>query len=166
MDLSSLPKYPAFRRLEPAGSGPQMRFRLSPRTSRILRDVALVMAITALLYGFRRAASTFQGPPSVSPRPPVAFERIQERYEKVKGLTRTEVEALLGPPSPQTWVPEFERDAEIVAARPHRYSKGPFVWERWVDPNDEGRWVAVMFDNGIARHIIEKGFSRNPSRSP
>jgi hypothetical protein len=93
------------------------------------------------------------------PRTPLDFKLIQERVDKVYMRDREEVDALLGPPSPQqSWEPEFAPTEEMVRYHPDRYPSGPFWWTKWTDPQDENKWVAILFAGGKGCHVVKKGF--------
>jgi hypothetical protein len=159
MDYSSLPKYRALPRTGPATCGEQTGPRLSSRAVRTLLDLALLIAITVMLSMIRQAAPSSESPTASLPRP-LDFKLVQERSDKVKLLEYGKVVALLGPPSFESWSrePEFQGIEDMVAAHPDRYPRGPFEWEKWTDPKDAGRWVAVFFANGKAYHVLKKGF--------
>jgi hypothetical protein len=117
--------------------------------------VAVLVAAFCLRWNLPRPGQLDSGP-----QPRLDFRLIQERSSKVDNRTPDEVEALLGPPSPYSWEPEFAEYEERVRIRPDRYPKGMSWWTKWTDPEDEGRWVAVHFMGGRAYHVVTKGFSR------
>jgi hypothetical protein len=156
MAFYSLPSYPALpnpssaKRIQDRGLG------LSPRATRILRDLLILVVVGVMLYQLREMAAERRLPP---PRAPLDFKLVQERFGKVLMLDSSEVEALLGPPSPQqSREPEFQLYEAVVAAHPDRYPSGSFWWTKWTDPKDEGKWIAVFFAGGKAYHVVKKGF--------
>jgi len=153
MNIASLPKYP--RSQAPREKSGSM---MSPRAARILLDLVLLTAIAAMFFVLRRAPLSFERPLPPPPQASFDFELIQRRYEKVLYLHYSKVVELLGPPSPWSREPEFARTEAHVAARPDRYPGGPFLWEKWTDPKNKDRWVAVFFANGIAYDVLKKGF--------
>jgi len=99
------------------------------------------------------------GPLNSAPQWPYDFRLIQERCGKVDYRTRDEVEALLGPPSPYSWEPEFAEYEARVRYHPDRYPEGRSWWTKWTDPEDQNRWVAVLFIGDRACHVVKKGFA-------
>ena len=56
-----------------------------------------------------------------------------QRFPAVlEGMSRDEVEARLGPPTRTS-----TREREVI--------DGSKRWHLWIDPEDEGRWVAVLY---------------------
>ena len=164
LNISSLPKYPSRPGGWPDARLNNTRPPLSPRTIRILLDLALLMAFAALLVLLRQTTLSFQRPtvsqafPVSQPRPPLDFQVVQQRCDKVFLLDYSKVVELLGPPSAWSREPEFGDIEGVMAAHPDRYPQGPFSSEKWTDPKNKDRWVAVFFANGVAYHTLKKGF--------
>jgi hypothetical protein len=156
MDFSSLPSYPALHNPISAKRNQERGIGLSPRATRILRDLLVLVVGGMMLYELREMTAERRPAPH---RAPLDFKLVQERIGKVLMLDSNKVEALLGPPSPQqSWEPEFQLYEAVVAAHPDRYPSGSFWWTKWTDPNDEGKWIAVFFVGGKAYHVEKKGF--------
>lgn len=156
MTLWSLPHYPRHRARSVervADVPPTLR---APRPN-LLINLALLTAILALLWWARELSSSIAGPPPVSPA--LEFDQVVERFGEVKLLqTRREVMGLLGRPSVQTRPePELAKMA-IRAEHANRHLGMPIerVWEMWIDPNDQDRWVAVLFADG---EVYARGMS-------
>jgi hypothetical protein len=160
MNLTSLPKYPP--RQGPVACLPGKRPGLSPRATRILLDAALLLLICGLLYELRCTLATMEHPPAPPPpRPPIDFKLVQERYRKVGLLmSREAVLELLGPPTARAArEPEFQLQEEFLAHSWRDFRiPDPRFWERWVDPADDRRWVAVYFGDGKVYWVFKKGF--------
>jgi hypothetical protein len=78
---------------------------------------------------------------------PFEFELVEKRFSDVQLFaSREEAEALLGPPSGRAYGPEIVA-AQERAERSNRHFGIPSeqIWQRWSDPKDEGRWVAVLY---------------------
>jgi hypothetical protein len=137
---------------------PGVDARFSLRRPRLLTDLALFVAIIALLAWLRLTADGIQRARSFTPAS-LDFEIIQERLASVERLqpSQSEVEKWLGPPTQRgVWeseVKEWEAKRFKNATPP-----GDHVWEKWTDPKDKGKWVAILFMDGQYYHMITKGF--------
>jgi hypothetical protein len=112
-----------------------------------LLHVALLVAIAGLLYCLSLTKMALEHPPVFQPRAPIDFDLVKHRFSRVqKSATWQEVEELLGPPSTPNELPpilgSLERDAKLFNRR--MPLPGARVWQIWIDPNDEGKWVAVL----------------------
>ncbi len=148
MDFSSLRTYPAPRRAWPG-------FRIPPddgpsrRSARVLLDLAALAGVAAALYGAWWAADLVEH--GWAKPKPLDFAVVAKRYADVKYyyVSRGDVEQLLGPRTRQLG-PEDRRFGRLEAlaelvAQAHRDMAEPRYWCLWLDPQDEGRWVAVYF---------------------
>jgi hypothetical protein len=107
----------------------------------------LIFSVWPAIEYERKLAAEKSAPPAPEP-PPLDFKLVKERFVKVRTLTRWEdVELLLGPPThrrqrgPEFWA--VERDIEHFR-RPFGLPKDHF-WDKWIDPDDDRRWVAVLY---------------------
>jgi hypothetical protein len=171
MDLSSPPKYPTYKGRASATGAEDIEERIAAirvrpiarpqRGERIAFKLVLVAAFGLLLYWLR--CQTHPAEPPIAPPPPLPleFKLVQDRYVKIQLFQdRAEVEQLLGPPCPEHEpVPEFV-NWERLAEHSHRHMGIPDgrIWERWIDPEDKGKWVAVLFAGERVYSKGKKGF--------
>jgi len=158
-----LPKYPALQRAGPAESLSGHREVLSPRASRILFDLAWLILIVVILYELRPTTPAIEHP---RPCSPLDFAVIKARYDRVHwGMTGGEVEALLGPPTEHD---VSDPELEDVEKKLWNFGRNPMpepsemFWDRWSDPANKGRWVAVLYQgyskSAIVYATIKRGF--------
>lgn len=148
MDYPSLPKFPPPLPLKfPAPPQPR-GWRPTPRQARVLRDLAKLAGIVALLLWFWHLADALQRPPRPEP-PPLEFEVVLQKYPSVGG-TAAEVRAALGTPTRHSgWGGEFaEEESRLGQYNSDKGIPRDRVWWVWVDPADERRWVAVLIAGG------------------
>jgi hypothetical protein len=157
MSLSSLPKYPT-PQAAPAPRAREIVLKFSLRMARVFLSLAFLMTLAVVLHELRQMTMSDDAPPSA---PPLAFKLIQERYGQLFVLLDQEkVEELLGPPTERyAWEDEFReweeqaehwrRDLEIPRER---------SWDKWTDPKDAGKWVAVLHANGKIYWKAKNGF--------
>jgi hypothetical protein len=156
VDISFLPRHPS--PLRPASAEPPAeRCRQGNiRQSRVVFDLALFAAIVLLLVWLGQAADAIRHAPH-SPRH-LDFRLVQEQFAKVRpGMSSEEVFRLLGPyrlASPEE--PEFQEINRLVQAHPDRYP-GKRYWAKWEDPEDDGKWVAVLVAGESVYHVLKKG---------
>jgi hypothetical protein len=126
-----------------------------------LRDVALVVAFLVLLFYLRGFVTpTSKKSPTPPPRPALDFKLIAERFVKVRlHANREEVEQLLGPPSSpdSSWEP-FLSEWGSQAYYSNRGLPEDRYWDVWIDPNQEGRGVAILYANGKVLSKEKRGF--------
>jgi hypothetical protein len=107
---------------------------------------ALVPIVLLLLIGSMRTES--RPSPSKTTPSPVEFSLIAERFRSLRHFfTREAVEKSLGPPTERdAWEPEFE-ELEGIAEHSNRHLGMPSFrnWNKWTDPQDRNRWVAVLY---------------------
>ena|SRR5438067_2909035 len=165
MDLASLPKYQQFRPPGRTVRSAGARFRLSPRLTRALLDVTVLLAIAALLYFFWLTGAAAERALTPVPPPPVLdFKLVQQRYDDVavtnqfedarKGrfVRREQFHRLLESPShPNAWGPELSKYWEDLSL-PER------IWDEWVDPNDPDKRVVILFSEGKVYLKDKQGF--------
>jgi hypothetical protein len=153
MTFLSLPSYPTAKPGVHSVDGAPPDFR-SPRRN-IFLNLFMLAAILALLAWLREfGLETHTAPPA--PRPPFDFALILQRYGDVQFFqSREEVEELLGPPSPQR-VPEprFARWEAWLDNGGRNVLPRNRIWEKWIDPEDEQRWIAILFAD---RKVYFKG---------
>src|SRR5205807_1913756 len=127
-----------------------------PSPPRVLLSLGYLVIAAVASYCIWRMVTTGEQPLPTPPRLPLDFKVIQGRFAQVRpGKSREEVEELLGPPSQERcWDIDFWDP--VMEAHPDRYP-GEWVWVKWTDPNDEGRWIAVFFAGDIAYHTRKKG---------
>src|SRR5437764_908355 len=102
MSLSSLPRYPV-----PLGRASVDTVRsehpwLTPRSTRVVIDVALLAVIVAAFYWLRLMSNAIEHRPPPVPRPaPLDFGIVEKDFGEVVSLSksRQEAERLLGPPT-------------------------------------------------------------------
>lgn len=155
MDFSSFPKYPVPREAGAATRAPKYAQNISLRGPRILLDLLLLACIVVLLYELRWATARTEHPQAPPPQPLLDFRLVVERYGQSQELaTLQEIEELLGPPTHRKyWGPEVQELDRI----------GPWWpmdrhWAKWADPENEGRFVVILFaeDRVLWRH--KQGF--------
>jgi hypothetical protein len=100
-----------------------------------------------------------------TPQPPLAFELVEKRYRDLwRCGNREEVEALLGPPSQRNVSePELREIEESLWNMGRNWFPSVRVWDKWSDPKDAGRWVAVLYyaeDSTVNKVYVKlkKGF--------
>src|SRR5262245_47691527 len=133
MDFSSLPKYTAIPKRGSAARADKTGPGLSPRVTRILRDLVLLVAIVAMLYELRLIATAIERPPvPASARPPLDFRLVEERYRDLSlGYSRDQVERLLGPPTHRdVWGPEFTTLEERLGNAGRTRVPPVRIWDR------------------------------------
>lgn len=154
MNSSPLPVYP-LRRLATDRRSEKPSPNFLPRWMRIFVEIGFVATFVVTLYGLRQATT------AAEPLPPPSrldFDLVCERYSQVPiSATRSEVEALLGPPSDRyAWgsdIAEIEQQLDFAA----RDQPKVRVWDRWSDPKNEERWVAVLYAGYInPDHVYRK----------
>lgn len=153
MTFLSLPSYPKARPGPEWVDGAPPDFR-SPRRN-IFLNLFMLAAILTLLAWLREFGFQIRTAP-LEPRPPFDFALILQRYGDVQFLqSREEVEELLGPPSPQR-VPEprFVRWEARADNGGRNLLPRDRIWEKWIDPDDERRWIAILFAD---RKVYFKG---------
>lgn len=161
VDVPSLPRYPSPQQ-PPAADAPARRgWRVTPRQTRLLIDLAWLAGIVVLFVWLRQAADSTRHPPQ--PAVPLDFTLVRERFANVRlGMSSEEVFDLLGPPGPSALVrePEFDGIEAVLEAHPDRYPaerRGRY-WLKWANPKDEGTWAAVLITGGHVAHLEKKGF--------
>jgi hypothetical protein len=164
MDLSSFQGYRELPRSSYQAFDRSRAEVLSPRGKRVLRDLVLLAAIAVMLFGLRELtkANRLRTAP---PKPPLPFEVVMKRYGELRWLTSHEqVEEIIGPPTERHAGGPDLQDAERHAEHSHRHLGIPSgrYWNRWVDPEDGGRWVAVLYAGPYRAEqvywILKKGF--------
>ncbi len=127
---------------------------------RLLILAALVPAGVVLGISLRRD-------PSARPTPqPLDFKLVEKRYGEVRpSVSRKEVEQWLGPPTERDVLAAELRQAEVQLDSGRFWGRPSVpVWDRWSDPNDKRRWVAVLYDgyapSDSVRLIHKKGCSQ------
>jgi hypothetical protein len=163
MDFSTLPKW---QPRDGQGSNtrlPQGSQGISPPLTRTIRDLALLVAFVVMLYVLRQMTAALERPRLRAS--PLAFKVVEERYNKVHLLaSREEVEELLGPPTQRHAAGPDLQEAELAAQYSSRHVEMPVdrFWHKWVDTNDEARWVAVLYAGQDTEYkvcwILKNGF--------
>lgn len=163
MDFSSLPEFKTRKEPNSAGGPKETERKLSKRTTRNLRDLAWLVVIILLLFQLHRISQAIKD--RKAPEPPLLdFRIVQERFKEAEELSsRSQIEQLFGPPGNlNAWEPEFY-ELEMETWRSMRVNSSyPHVWDKWFDPNDKNRWVAVLYlgkpHEETAWRIFKKGF--------
>jgi hypothetical protein len=154
MDFSSLRSYPAPRRAWPGFRIPAADDGLSRRAARVLFDLAALVGVAAALYGAWWAAEKVNH--AAAEPAPLDFPLVAKRYADVRHwASRDDVERLLGPPTRQLGREDrFDRLGKLAewVDLVNRGVPEPHYWCLWLDPQDEGRWVAVYFGAGKVYH--------------
>jgi hypothetical protein len=160
MDFLSMPRYPAAERPQAVDSAATTGLMRVARGDRVLLALALLTAMAAMLLGLRLWILSGEPLSEPPPRPQLDFSLVQARFEQLRLFaSRAEVEDLLGPPSPdQTWEAEFAEWTELAEYRHRALPEGIRLWEKWTDPQDKNRWVAVLFAAGQVYAFHKKGF--------
>jgi hypothetical protein len=113
----------------------------SLRVGRILLGVVWVAVAAGTAFVCWAAWRIHNPPPPAPPPPPLDFEIVVQRFPAVQdrrsSMTRDGVEAMLGPPTRTS-----ARDGEVIDPRLPRATR----WHVWIDPEDQDRWVAVLYD--------------------
>jgi hypothetical protein len=112
---------------------------------RLLIVLALMPAAFVLAVGLIREVDS-------PPPQPLDFSVVAERSRFIGAfVTRTEVEHLLGPPTERHVVSPELKEVELQMENGGRnMMPTERVWDRWTDPKDNGRSVAVLYA-GFAR---------------
>jgi hypothetical protein len=142
---------------------PDIRIRISSRIAALRRFVLVLSFLPAGLV-FVIAASRDNMPRPIPQ--PLDFPVIEERYSRLfpyMHITRSEVEQLLGPPTERNVFEAELRTFELALENGGRnFMPRVRVWDRWSDPNDGSRWVAVLYDghsaSGNFYWPLKKGF--------
>lgn len=175
MNVSALPQYPGGQNRCTPTQAKGNTSSLSPEGDRVLLNLAWLIGILVLLWFLRRmtdAIERSQAP--IPPLEPFDFRLIEKRYIKVPVYgngTRQEVEQLLGPPTEHC-----AQGPELVEAEEYFSDKGRIwmpnlnkVWDRWSDPSDPNRWVAVMYEGNSelskAYAKTKRGFQIGPGNN-
>jgi hypothetical protein len=148
MKMSSLPHYPEDLRrgLASEESAP----KLSRGRGRLLMDLGWLVVIVVVLWWMKRTTDAIEASRApVAPRDPLPFRLVAQRFDSVPLFaTRTEVERLLGPPTEhRVWGPGLARAEERAenGGRNEMPQPADRIWDRWSDPADQRRWVAVLY---------------------
>jgi hypothetical protein len=115
--------------------------------------------VAALLYGLRRTAIVAESALTPAPQP-LDFELVVQRFDKIKTFpSRNEIEKLLGPP---TWVTSSPKDWEVdIFAYSDFGIPKDRILLKWIDPNDDRKWVAVRCAEGKVYSKYKHGFPPN-----
>ncbi len=156
MEYSSMPSYPPPLPPRSAHPQPQRERRLTPRQARVLVDLARLAGIVALIACAWQIADALRRP-SHPPPGPLPFAAVAERFDRVRVLTPAdEAFEILGP---QRYAllrePEMDDYDRLVEPHPDRYP-GERSWAKWADPDDPGRWVAVLICGGSVYHTLKR----------
>jgi hypothetical protein len=89
----------------------------------------------------------------------LGFKVIQDRFvEPIVGADRRTVEERFGPPTVENaWEPDFPA-IEASVERWSRHYPDRWVWAKWVDPEDDRQWIAVLFSGDLAYDNLKKGW--------
>jgi hypothetical protein len=110
---------------------------------------AALLAVLAFNKGYRHRSASRR----------LDFKLVEERCANIGyGMRREQIEAILGPPSERNvWDPELKEIAE-------QRNRAPKVqaWDRWSDPKNRGRWLAILYAGDTRADafywIIKRGF--------
>jgi len=157
MDSSSLPSYPPPPQPRTTDPQPLLRRRLTPRQFQVLVNLIWLAAIVVFLVGVRQAAHTLRQPPHPAPEP-LPFKVVAERFHRVHSMMPVEeVFKLLGPERFERYQePEMDEYERLIEAHPDRYPE-PRYWAKWEDPDDPGRWVAILICRGYVYQTLKRG---------
>src|SRR5262245_42810193 len=137
MSPSSLPQFPAPAHVssqqptQTRGGGP------SPRSRRILRDLAFLLAMLFLLYELQQiTAAITQGKKPLAQ--PWDFEVTKAGFDAVKrGGTPQEVEQSLGPPGERHPIdPVIDAMESTMWNSGRSHHPAERVWHKWFDPQN------------------------------
>lgn len=162
MNYSELPKFPPVPLTRVTVMAPPSP-RFTERHRRLLLNALISVALVGLMFWMcylSNLTSTVPQPPpapvdfdtpTVPPLPPapVDFDTATGRLYEALFKSQKEVDSLLGLPT-QRAVPSSEfPDWEKRAANANRFQGGLPThrrWDLWVDPRNENRWFAGVFD--------------------
>jgi len=110
-----------------------------------------ILLILGILWWLTAAIRDARVPPAPPPAP-LPFQEVEERYRKLTSLwwragNRADVHRLLGPPTYGIWNDPAIRAVERAWEHTDRHSiprPENRVWDKWVDPDNSGRWVIVL----------------------
>lgn len=153
---------------ERPGGGQAAPVLRSPAGVRLGIVASLLPAAFVLLVGVFRVEPVL--PPAEPPPQPFPFETVLANYDRLDTVfspTYAEVEAQIGPPTERVADDQELRDEEVWAEHSHRHLGIPRnrFWSRWSDPQDAGRWFAILFAwdaDGecrvyrVVRHVTEE----------
>jgi hypothetical protein len=131
----------------------------------VLFDLAALAGVVAALYGTRWAADKVEHARAAAEPSPLDFRVVAKRYAEVKlWAGRNDVERLLGPPTRRLdREDQFGRFKAVMGlVEQVNWRSGvpePRFWLLWVDPQDEGRWLAVYFAGGKVYHKTCEGLA-------
>jgi hypothetical protein len=155
-------KYPARQRFGIGAQRAGNTERRSPRTQRIFDDLTLLIFIMGLLYLAHQSIAALAPKAPAPPLPPLLdFALVAQRWDKIHHYdSRARVHSLLGPPTqPHCDSPELRRLETQAKERPLSYIfPDPRIADQWTDPNDQGKWVLVIFSDGKVYLTIKHGF--------
>lgn len=115
-----------------------------PRTRNIVFNLFLFASIVLLLLLLKQVQTGLRSPTAPSP---VDFSVIEERYDKVPlWVSQKKVEALLGPPTDRrAYEEEFSKLEDFAIHSMRLRDSTERFWQKWVDPNNPERWVAIFY---------------------
>lgn len=159
MSLSSLPSYTAPESKTDQSCPPPVdsRYR-KPRQRRLLTNLALLAAIIALLLGLRSLSDAIER--ASASLITLDFKLVQDRCDRIRLFDNSEtVLQWLGAPTERgVWTPEFQNlEAKALHSNRHFGTPNDRVWHKWTDPNDDIRWVAILFAGDKVYYIAKKG---------
>lgn len=122
-----------------------------------------ILLILGALWWLTAASRDARVPPAVAPAS-LPFKKVEERYGELQKLwwrvgKRADVHRLFGPPTYGSWndrdITAVERYWEFTDR--HTIPKPECrVWDKWVDPDDSGRWVIVLY-GGYLSYQVHRG---------
>jgi hypothetical protein len=149
---------PRFLTPQTSPSVPDIRKADGSRLVPLLIVVGFLSLIGVLIFSVWPAVERAR---KGSPKP-LDFRHVEERFARLNdidgmlwstqrtGLTRLDVEERLGSPT--------ERDVALVERlTPEERNDRGYSWDRWIDPDDEERWVAVLYKHGAFQRAISNG---------
>jgi hypothetical protein len=133
----------------------------------------IMVLILGVMWWLSSVTKAAYAPPAPQPTPSqLSFDTIVARYRQLREFdfafayprkTRHDVHLLFGPPTHQNWrdreLVKVERSWEVSDKR-FMLDEDDRVWEKWVDPGDNERWVAVLSlrFSGKAYRCAKNGF--------
>ena len=145
--------------------------RKSVRNHHVTAEVVLVLAIVITMYGLRQSVRTTDAPtPSIAGTvSELDFNAVEKSFKSdlFHGMSRKSVEDRLGPPTQRdVWGPEVTAWEERLD-NAGRNPKLPSVrsWDKWTDPKDGRRYVAVLY-SGPFLDTVWSSMSGRPNTSP
>jgi hypothetical protein len=162
MDYASLPAYPRTSGAKPVvprrSDADQARRERRSDAFHTLFLLAMLLGPACYLQWVIQQWVVTNNPTARGPQQP-DFERAVKNYDMVmKGMTKVQVERLLGPPANDANVPEL---ADLKRLQDHeRFCVHPTQTElrKWQSPEGGKTWIFIYFHGGVVWDKWKQGF--------